>query len=197
MTIIGLTGGIGSGKSTVLSFFKKLGAAIFIADEEAKKLMLENPVLKNEIIDLFGEKAYDSNNKLNRKYISSIAFSDKEKLKLLNGLVHPKVRERFQHFLKGTSAEIIVYEAAILFESGNAQSCDYVVTITAAIEERIHRVMKRDGVSKELVLQRMHHQTDDTFKIKKSHFVIQNNEIKATKEQVKTIFDIIYKQLNN
>jgi len=192
MIIIGLTGGIGSGKSTVLALFKALGAVTYVADIEAKKLMNTDDELKNQIIKLFGEKAYE-NGELNRTYISSIVFSNEEKLNALNALVHPKVREDFQHFIKTQKADFVIYEAAILFESGSNQICDYVITVIADFEHKIERIMKRDNISEAQVLERMKNQSDDDFKIKKSNFVIRNNHLDDTKKQVFTILEMLKK----
>ncbi|MDP3944487.1 MAG: dephospho-CoA kinase [Lutibacter sp.] len=192
MKIIGLTGGIGSGKSTVLALFKALGAVTYVADIEAKKLMNTDDGLKNQIIKLFGEKAYEKG-ALNRTYISSVVFNNEEKLNALNALVHPKVREDFQHFIKNQKADFVIYEAAILFESGSNQICDYVITVIADFEHKIERIMKRDGVSEAQVLERMKNQSEDDYKIKKSDFVIRNNHLDDTKKQVFTIFELLKK----
>lgn len=192
MKVIGLTGGIGSGKSTVLNFFKEFGAATFVADVEAKKLMNTNVELISDITHLFGVKAY-KNGDLNRSYISEIVFNDSNKLKKLNALVHPKVRAHFKNFVKNSKSDIVIYEAAILFESGSDKECDYIITVTANLEEKIKRVMLRDGVDKQSVEGRMQHQLNDDVKISKSDFVIENNELEATKFQVKTIFEILKK----
>ena len=192
MKVIGLTGGIGSGKSTVLNFFKDLGVATFIADVEAKKLMNNDAGLIKDITHLFGFKAY-SNGILNRAFISEIVFNDSNKLAQLNALVHPKVKTHFSEFLSTTRAEIVMYEAAILFESGSYKQCDYIITVTADFEERVHRVMQRDGVDRLAVENRIKNQLGDEVKILKSNFVIYNNSLEATKEQVKTIFEILLK----
>lgn len=190
MKVIGLTGGIGSGKSTVLELFKNLGVATYVADVEAKKLMNTNLELKKQIIDLFGEDAY-KNSELNRKYISSIVFNDKVKLQALNTLVHPKVQEDFKNFIKNSNAEIVLYEAAILFESGSHKFCDFIITVIANFEDRVARVVARDGVTENQVLDRIKHQTSDDFRIKNSQFVIKNSELKGTKIQVLTAYDLI------
>jgi dephospho-CoA kinase len=192
MKIIGLTGGIGSGKSTVLSLFKDLGVATYMADNEAKKLMNSDGELMKQITKLFGEKAY-VDGVLNRTYIASLVFSNKEKLNTLNALVHPKVFEDFQQFIKKTNADFIIYEAAILFESGSDKLCDYIITVLASFENKTERIMKRDGVTKAQILERMKHQSTDDFKIKKSNFVIQNDKLENTKSQVLTIFQMLSK----
>ncbi len=192
MKIIGLTGGIGSGKSTVLSIFKDLGVATYIADNEAKKLMNSDEKLKNQIAKLFGEKAYVEG-ELNRTYIASLVFSNKEKLNALNALVHPKVHEDFQQFINKTNVDFIIYEAAILFESSSDKLCDYTITVLASFKNKTERIMKRDGISEAQILERMKHQSTDAFKIKKSNFVIRNNKLEDTKCQVLTIFELLSK----
>ncbi len=192
MKIIGLTGGIGSGKSTVLQLFKELGVATYIADVEAKKLMRTNKQLISQIKNMFGEQAY-INKKLNRKYISEIVFKNKEKLKALNALVHPKVQEHFRVFVKKTTANFIIYEAAILFESGSNKFCDFTITVTATLKNKIERIIKRDKITETKILEIMKQQSDDDFKIKKSDFVIKNNNLEETKVQVKTVYNLLVK----
>jgi dephospho-CoA kinase len=192
MKIIGLTGGIGSGKSTVLALFKALGALTYVADIEAKKLMNADSELRNQIIKLFGEQAYE-NEKLNSAYIASVVFNNAEKLNALNALVHPKVREDFQHFIKKQKADFVIYEAAILFESGSDRFCDYIITVIADFDHKIERIMKRDGVSEAQIMERMQHQSSDDLKIKKSDFVIRNNHLDQTKQQILTIFEMLKK----
>lgn len=195
MKIIGLTGGIGSGKSTVLALFEALGAVIYIADIEAKKLMNADEKLKNQIVKLFGERAYDDG-ELNRTYIAALVFNNEEKLNALNALVHPKVREDFQNFIKKINTDFVIYEAAILFESHSDKLCDYIITVFSSFENKIDRIMKRDGVSRAQVLERMKNQSTDDFKIKKSDFVIRNNNLEDTRFQVLTIFELLKKLKN-
>jgi dephospho-CoA kinase len=192
MKIIGLTGGIGSGKSTVLAFFKALGALTYVADIEAKKLMNADTAIRNQIQKLFGEQAYENEN-LNSAYIASVVFNDKEKLIALNALVHPKVREDFQHFRKTQKADFVIYEAAILFESGSDKFCDYIITVIADFNHKMERIMKRDGVSEAQILERIKNQSTDDYKIKKSDFVIRNNHLDDAKQQVLTIFEMLKK----
>lgn len=192
MKIIGLTGGIGSGKTTVLKMFKELGCATYVADIEAKKLMNSNKELVNQIKQLFGDEAYIEN-KLNTVYIAEIVFNDKVKLTALNALVHPVVRDDFKNFVNKSTSKIIIYEAAILFESGSDTLCDFIITVATDINERIERIIKRDGVTKEQILERIQHQLNDETKVKKSDFVINNSDIFNTKEQVSTIYKILMK----
>ena len=194
MKIIGLTGGIGSGKSTILKMFQELGAVAYIADVEAKELMNTNRELIQQIKQLFGEKAY-KNNELNRTYLSEVVFNDKEKLVALNKIIHPKVREHFKAFILKSTAEIIIYESAILFESGSDSMCNFIITVVANLEDRIKRVMERDGTTKQQIENRIKNQLDDDFKIKRAHFVIKNNTLKDTKLQVDTIHQLILTQL--
>lgn len=192
--VIGLTGGIGSGKTTVLHFFEELGVQVFIADIEAKKLMNCDVELISQIQQLFGAEAY-RNGVLNRKFIASKVFNNANKLAALNALVHPKVRQHFIDFKSKFSKAIIIYEAAILFESGSHKLCDYIITVTADLNTRISRIMERDSVSKNEILDRMQHQLQDEFKIKNANFVIRNNNLKDTKIQVYALFTIL-KKLN-
>lgn len=193
MKIIGLTGGIGSGKSTVLKMFKELGVAVYIADVEAKKLMTTNSKLKKQIISLLGEQAYVKS-ELNRTYIASIVFKDEKKLKALNKLVHPKVNNHFKLFVEKSVKDIIIYENAILFESGGDTLCDYIITVTSDFEDRVNRIMKRDDISKQQVLDRVNNQLDDDYKVERSDFVIKNSTLKDTKLQVSTIYNLIISQ---
>lgn len=195
MKTIGLTGGIGSGKSTVLALFEALGVVTYMADREAKKLMNGDPELRNQIIKLFGDQAYVQG-ELNKTYLASLVFNNAEKLNALNGLVHPKVKEDFQRFVRKTNADFIIYEAAILFESGSDKFCDYIITVSSLFEDKINRIMKRDKVSEAQILERMKHQSTDDHKIKKSNFVIRNNKMADTKCQVSTIFRLLQKLKN-
>lgn len=188
--IIGLTGGIGSGKTTVLKMFENLGVAVFVADEEAKKLMVSDIELISQIKKLLGEEAY-SNDVLNKAFVATSIFNDKGKLTALNKLVHPKVRRRFHQFVEDSNSEYIVYEAAILFESGSNAVCDLIITVVANIDDRVQRIKKRDLVDEAKVYERIQNQSNDIEKILKSDFVIKNNTLKATNEQVLCIFDLI------
>jgi dephospho-CoA kinase len=190
MKIIGLTGGIGSGKTTVLKMFQTLGAEVYIADIEAKKLMNSDMELIQQIQQIFGEKAY-VNRTLNRQYIGEVVFSDKEKLLRLNSIVHPKVREHFKEFIHHSKAEIVLYESAILFESGSDTLCNFLITVIANFEDRIQRVMLRDKTTEEQIKNRINNQLADDYKIKKAHFVINNLTLEDTKLQVDTIYDLI------
>ncbi|MCF6181489.1 dephospho-CoA kinase [Lutibacter sp.] len=192
MKIIGLTGGIGSGKSTVLQFFKEIGAKTYIADIEAKKLMNSDEELKFQIIQLFGDKVYNSG-AVDRKYLANIVFNDTSKLEKLNKLVHPKVQQHFLNFVKKCNCGIIIYESAILFESGSNKLCDYVITVYADYKTKMERLKLRDGSSEEEIRVRMQHQLNDNYKLAKANFIINNNNIENTKRQVSIIYEILQK----
>ncbi|MGV6844610.1 MAG: dephospho-CoA kinase [Lutibacter sp.] len=190
MIVVGLTGGIGSGKSTVLNYFKYLGATIFIADEIAKQIMNQNVTVKEKIIDLLGNQAYNLN-QLNRAYIASVVFNSKTKLKQLNAIVHPEVKNAFQKTIKKQKKGILIYESALLFESNSANLCDYNILVMASYEDKISRLLKRDNTTKIEIEARMSNQKDDDFKIPKSHFIIRNDHLDNTKLQVSTIYKIL------
>lgn len=193
--IIGLTGGIGSGKTTLATYMQSLGIPVFIADEEAKKLMQSAEVLR-KIQAVFGEVVF-KNGQLNRQELASIVFAKPEKLNQLNGIIHPVVKKQFKIWLdQHQSAPFVVYEAAILFESGSYQNCDAIITITAPLEDRIARVMQRDNSSREQVLNRINAQWTDAQRAAKSNFVIENIEPKIAKSQFDEILKILKIQQN-
>jgi dephospho-CoA kinase len=176
MIRVGITGGIGSGKTTVCEIFESLGIPVYYADREAKKLMHKDTGLKDEIIKHFGQEIYDLD-MLDRKKLAAIVFHDKAKLKLLNSLVHPAVQRDVKNWMnKQTGVPYAIKEAALLFESGSYGHLDKIITVVADDETRINRIMKRDHVSKEDVLARMKNQWPQKDKINKSDFVIYNNE---------------------
>ena len=176
MLKIGLTGGIGSGKTTVAKVFEVLGIPVYYADDAAKQLMNNNEALKHQLIAHFGTATYFDNGELNRKHLSSIVFADKEKLALLNSLVHPATIADAQEWFGKQTAAYVVKEAALLFESGTAEGLDYVIGVTAPFTVRIKRVMDRDAVTAEEVKRRMANQIDDQLKMKLCNFVLYNND---------------------
>jgi dephospho-CoA kinase len=190
--IVGLTGGIGSGKSTVLQCFKNLGASTYIADIEAKKIMNSDKKLKSDIINLLGAKAYQ-NNVIDRKYIADIIFNNPTKLQKLNKWIHPKVKQHFSEFAKKHLNSIVIYESAILFESKSNFQCDFIITVVADYKTRIKRIQLRDGASETEIKARMRNQITDNHKIIKSNFVITNTSLKYTKFQVGTAYAILQK----
>ncbi|MBK6936048.1 MAG: dephospho-CoA kinase [Chitinophagaceae bacterium] len=175
MLQIGLTGGIGSGKSTVAKVFETLGIPVYYADDAAKKLMNTDEKLKQEIIKTFGSESYQKGI-LNRPYIASVVFADKEKLELLNSIVHPATIADSQDWVAAQKAPYIIREAALLFESGANTGLDYVIGVSAPLPLRLQRVMQRDGLSAEEIIQRINRQMDEEEKLKKCDFVICNDE---------------------
>ncbi|KVV15828.1 dephospho-CoA kinase [Flavobacterium sp. TAB 87] len=188
--IIGLTGGIGSGKTTIAKMFAEYGIPIYIADDEAKQLM-QSEELVSAIFKKFGSSIFDDG-KLNRAKLAAIVFNDAEKLKLLNEIVHPAVKKHFEKWLLGHNDQLyVIYEAAILFESGRYRDCDYIITVNAPVDVRIQRVMQRDNSSKEEVLNRINMQWNDLQRSEKSNFVINNIDIVAVKQEIVKILKIL------
>lgn len=197
MKVVGLTGGIGSGKSTVANYFSSFdNVAIYIADERAKELMQTSELIQQKIKDSFGNKAY-SGNILNKEYISNIVFKDRTKLKTINEIVHPEVRKHFHNFVKEQKNKaLIIYEAAILFESESSQFCDFIITVYADPSTRVERVIQRDNIPKENVLFRIKNQLSDTHKLLQSNYIIFNNNLNDTRDQVHKIHKILTEKLS-
>lgn len=183
MLKIGLTGGIGSGKTTVAKVFEVLGIPVYYADEAAKQLMNEDEVLQQKIISVFGAAAY-TNGKLNRQYLSSLVFNNKENLELLNSLVHPATIADAAVWFSKQKSPYVLKEAALLFESGTAAGLDFVIGVTAPETIRMKRVMDRDGVTATEVKKRMQNQMEETIKMRLCDFVIHNNEQEMLTPQV-------------
>lgn len=191
--IIGLTGGIGSGKSTVAAYMASKGIPVYIADEEAKNIM-ECENIKQKIQNLFSESILNSDATLNRKKIAQLVFNNPEKLKELNAIVHPKVRLHFSNWLKEhKNYPFVIKEVAILFETGGNKECDKVILITAPVSLRIERAMKRDNLTKDEILVRINNQFSDEEKIKMSDFVVENINLKETFLNIDKILKILAK----
>lgn len=188
--IIGLTGGIGSGKTTIANYFKEMGVPVYIADDEARKLMQSKFIIE-EIKKTFGDSLFEDNI-LNRAKLAEIVFNNSSKLDQLNAIVHPAVKKDFKAWLEtNKNYAYVIYEAAILFESGRYKDCDIVITVTAPEETRIERVIKRDKTNREQVLDRMKMQWKDEERISKSNFIILNDNLKNAKEEVVKILKIL------
>lgn len=189
MTKLGLTGGIGSGKSTIAQIFSLLGVPVFNSDVEAKKLYKTDTILKSQIIKEFGENAYVNSGEINKSFLISTVFPDSQKLDLLNKLVHPRVKLHFEHWISlHSTSGLIIKEAAILFESGAYKQVDKIIVVTAPDEIRIERVMNRDSISREKVLERMSHQWPQDELIAKADFVIDNSGAASVIKQVFQIY---------
>ena len=175
MLKIGLTGGIGSGKSTVAKIFETLGIPVYYADAEAKRLMNSSETLKKVIRQNFGEATYE-NDQLNRKYLAGIVFNNPEKLELLNALIHPVTINDAEQWMQQQSAPYSIKEAALLFESGATENLDFIVGVYAPQALRIKRVMKRDGLTADEIMKRINRQVNEEMKMKLCDFVIINDE---------------------
>jgi dephospho-CoA kinase len=185
---VGLTGGIGSGKSTVAQIFEVLGIPVYYADTAAKKIMNEDKGIRLAIINIFGEKAY-ANNILDRKHISSIVFSDPAKLQQLNALVHPATKKDGEAWMQRQTSPYAIHEAALIFEAKVSDRLDLVIGVSSPIELRIKRAMGRDKVSREEVLKRMEQQLDEKVKMSKCDFVLINDEQQLLIPQVLTLHE--------
>lgn len=189
MKIVGLTGGIGSGKTTVANFFKDLGVPVYIADDAGKRLMATSEEVKKAVIDLFGKDAYIEGS-LNRKLIAAEVFNDAEKLEQLNQIVHPAVAKDFSEWLSLQEFPYVIYEAAILFEAGGYKKCDLVLLVTAPKNSRLERVQKRDQSSLSEIEARMQHQWSDEQKQELANYEILNIDLDNTESQVKNLHEI-------
>jgi len=192
MKIVGLTGGIGSGKSTVLEMFRKQDVPVYIADVEAKKIMHTSKEVIAEIINLFGSASY-VDGRVNSAFLAGIVFNDPEKLRLLNGIVHPAVHNHFQEFAAKQDAPYLVYESAVLFENKNEKMFDVIVLVVAPEALRIERVLLRDDTSVAEVEARINNQLSDSDKSKLSDFVISNIDIETTRQEVLRIHELLLK----
>jgi len=188
--IIGITGGIGSGKSTIANYFNSLGVPVYIADDEAKKILFL-PEVVQEIETAFGKEIL-TDGKPDKAKIATLVFKNPEKLTQLNNIIHPKVAQHFKSWVKVNYGRIFVLkETAILFESGSYKDCDAVILVTAPKQIRIERVMQRDGILRERVLERMANQWDDDKKAALSNYVINNFNLESAKAEAYKIFQAL------
>ncbi len=183
MLKIGITGGIGSGKSTVTNIFKVLGVPVFDADSVAKQVMENDLQLREQLITQFGVTTFQDG-KLNRSYLASIVFKDPYQLAILNAMVHPITLKAADDWMKLQSATYAIKEAALIFEAGAGAGLDLIIGVTAPTAIRIQRVMQRDGISREAVLERMDKQIDESIKMRLCDFVIQNDNLHLITTQV-------------
>lgn len=188
--IIGLTGGIGSGKTTVAQLFLSFGIPVYITDLEARNLMKSDDVL-DQIKDVFGTAVFE-NGLLIREKLSEIVFNDANKLAQLNGIVHPAVKRSFKQWLLAHQKDpFVIYESAILFESGSYKECDFVINVVAPLETRIQRVIGRDNSTREKVLERIKNQWNDEQRSSKSDFIIENINIEDVKLEIVKILNFL------
>ena len=190
---VGLTGGIGSGKTTIANLFAlHFSIPIYIADTKAKELVAKNKQLQQEIVTLLGEEAFVEG-RYNTSFVAQEVFSNKEKLDKLNAIIHPYVQQDFLQWKQSQQAPYVIKEAAILFESGSYRDCDFIIMVTAPLEERIKRVMLRDKIDRETVEKRIKNQWNDEKKIELSTFVIENREIDKNLDKIEIIHSKIVK----
>ena len=193
--IIGLTGGIGAGKTTVAQVFKTLGIPVFNADEVAKQLMQTSPIIKAQLIKTFGDKVYAATGELDKTYLAGLVFKDAYQLELLNAIVHPVTIQAAKDWAATQTTPYVIKEAALLFESAAAEGLTAVIGVAAPINLRIQRVMKRDACTKIEVEQRMRHQISDAIKLKLCDWVIENNDQDLMIPQVLKIQEAILAKL--
>ncbi len=190
--IVGLTGGIASGKSTVSKMFKELGAEIIDADIEAKEISQREDVV-SEMKNIFGNKILNENGKIDRNKIKEIIFSDKEKLKMLNNLIHPKVMEEFKKIKENADKnDIIIFDIPLLFETGMDKMCDKIMLVFVDINTQIKRMIERDNITEELAVKIINSQMSLDEKLKKSEIHIENN---GTLENLREKAENIYREL--
>jgi dephospho-CoA kinase len=183
MLKVGLTGGIGSGKSLVAEMFKLLGVPVLHADDTARYLMENDTELKSAIGQLFGKEVYE-NGRLNRPFLASVVFNDKSRLEQLNALVHPATIAFGQQWAANQTAPYTIKEAAIFFESGSYKDMDKMIGVYAPVEMRLQRAMSRDNATEEVIRQRMDKQMNEEEKMKRCDFIIYNDETKSVIDQV-------------
>lgn len=184
--IIGLTGGIGSGKSTIAKIFAQLGIPVLDADATAKAIMNEDRSVKTKLIELFGDEAYKEN-QLNRPYIAQLVFEDAFKLQQLNAIIHPITIQYAKDWASKQTAPYVIKEAALFFESGSSEGVEKIIGVTAPKHIRIQRVIQRDQITREDVIKRMEHQLEDSLKMKLCDWVIQNDDFHLLIPQVLAI----------
>ena len=190
---VGLTGGIGSGKTTIANLFAlHFSIPIYISDTKAKELVANNKQLQQEIVTLLGEEAFVEG-RYNTSFVAQEVFSNKEKLDKLNAIIHPYVQQDFLQWKQSQQAPYVIKEAAILFESGSYRDCDFIILVTAPLEERIKRVMLRDKIDRETVEKRIKNQWNDEKKIELSTFVIENRESYKNLDKIEIIHSKIVK----
>ena len=187
MTKIGITGGIGAGKSVVASFLKATGIPVYIADDESKRITSTSPKIREQLVKKFGDELF-SESILNRALLASLIFGNKENLSLVNAIIHPEVLSDFDEWAaKFKNKAFVAMESAILFESGFDKNMDMIITVTAPVEERIERILKRNKTTREEILSRISNQLPEEIKCMKSDFVIYNDNNRAIIPQLEKI----------
>lgn len=194
MIKIGLTGGIGTGKSTVAKVFEVLGVPVYNSDDRTKKLYLKDVELKNEMISHFGNKVYDETGMLNKEYLRKLIFNDKEKLSLINKIVHPRVQQDFEKWLlQNRNSNYIIKEAAILIESGAYKNVDKIIVVTSPMNLRMQRVKNRDNSTEKEVRKRIDNQLSEKELLRFADFEIRNTESESLINQVLNLNKLLLK----
>lgn len=184
--IVGITGGIGSGKTTVAKMLATFGAPVYYADDEAKKLTATSPEIRKDLIELLGEETF-KDGVLDRKYMANKIFNDKELLARTNAIIHPRVAEHFRQWVEKQEFPYVLKEAAILFESGSYKDCDVTVLVTAPEKLRIQRVMKRDNATRKEIMARMKNQWSDAKKQEMADYIVENILLSDTQQTVEKL----------
>ncbi len=196
MLKIGITGGIGSGKTFVAQIFEKLHISVYFSDKEARRLMNENSEIQEKLLKLLGKESYDMEGHLNKKYLADRIFRDKDLIQKVNSIVHPVVRQDFNQWAEEQESKYVLQESAILFEIGADKLVDKMIIVTAPVELRIRRVMQRDQISKEAVLQRMKNQWKQDKKQKLADFIIRNTEEEMLMPQIIKLHNYLLSLIN-
>ncbi|MEX1054934.1 MAG: dephospho-CoA kinase [Rhodothermales bacterium] len=196
MKTLGITGGIGSGKTTVCRMLEELGARVFYADEEGKRILREDPDVRQEIVDAFGEASYGPDGAPDRKYLAKMVFSDAGKLERINAIIHPRVFKRFEKAkAEFEGVPLLVMEAALIFETGGDKYLDAVAVVDATLDLRIRRVVERDDASPEQVTARLSHQLAPDELKRRADFVIENDgDLVALRGRVEEVFGKMSKE---
>ncbi len=187
MKIIGITGGIGSGKSTICKVFQTLGIPVFNADDEAKNIYQTEPIALQQVKQVFGDNVFTAG-ELDKTKLAQTVFADAEKLSQLNTIIHPLVRKRFTQWLKNQTVPFVIREAAILIESGAYKDCDHIVLITAAEQTRINRVMKRNNISEVEIRRRIANQWTDEQRRPYCDFEINNDDNSLVLDKIYAVY---------
>lgn len=196
MKIVGLTGGIGSGKTTVAAMFSNLNVPVYIADIEAKKLTNTSKLIRKKLTELLGSETYLETG-LNKKFVANKIFNDKELLEKVNAIIHPKVAQHFNKWVKKQEGVYCIKEAAILFENEGYKDCDFTILVTAPLQERINRVLKRDNSTRKEIESRINNQWSDDKKSNLADLVIENIDLKNIQKIVENTHLFLLKSFKN
>lgn len=184
---IGITGGMGSGKTTLSNILKNMGFPVYNTDKAAAEIMKSEEKIISKIKKIFGEDIYDESGILDKKKLASLIFKDVEKLEAVNRLIHPEVMRDFKKWYESRTEDMVFCESAILFESGWENEFDYILCVTADIDKRIERIRKRDGISREAVMERLKNQMPEKEKCMRSDFILCNNEVSSLEQEVRKL----------